>query len=477
MTLPPSPNGHPSRPLLRPGDTCWRVAPAGRVCVLVDADPYFRALRDAFERAQRSILILGWDFEADLVLDPRGDGPGSQPLREYLPELLDRRPELEIRILIWGFSLVYGQTLSLPPALDPSWPNHPRLHFRFANDHPLGASHHEKLVCVDDAVAFAGGIDLTAARWDTRAHEPDDPERVDGHGKAYGPKHDVQLAVDGAAAASLAELARTRWHDVTEELVPAVEAADTWPADLAVRLRDVDVGIARTRPAHGDQPEIREAEALTLQALASARERVYVETQYFTAVVVGDALAELLERRDGPEIVAVVNKRNDGMIERYAMGENRDRLLRRLAAAPGGGRLRVYYPTVTDARGREHDIDVHSKLIAVDDRFLRVGSSNMNNRSMGFDSECDLAVEAHDERSRSVLRSITSELLAEHLGRTPEEVAAAVERHGFVAGLERLDSGPRRRLVRLEVDADGPRDPVAGTPLVDPGGPRDHLPG
>ncbi|HEY0275012.1 MAG TPA: phospholipase D-like domain-containing protein [Paenirhodobacter sp.] len=33
---------------------------------------------------------------------------------------------------------------------------------------------------------------------------------------------------------------------------------------------------------------------------------------------------------------------------------------------------------------------MHAKVMIVDDRVLRVGSSNFNNRSLRLDSECDV---------------------------------------------------------------------------------------
>jgi phosphatidylserine/phosphatidylglycerophosphate/cardiolipin synthase-like enzyme len=38
-----------------------------------------------------------------------------------------------------------------------------------------------------------------------------------------------------------------------------------------------------------------------------------------------------------------------------------------------------------------------AKILVMDDRLLRVGSSNPTNRSLGLDTECDLAVEAGRE--------------------------------------------------------------------------------
>src|SRR3546814_8249454 len=80
---------------------------------------------------------------------------------------------------------------------------------------PVGAAHHEKMVIVDDAVAFCGGLDVTIRRWDTPDHDPGRASRVDPEGQAYAPFHDVQMVVDGDAAAALAEVARARWAAAT----------------------------------------------------------------------------------------------------------------------------------------------------------------------------------------------------------------------------------------------------------------------
>ncbi len=62
---------------------------------------------------------------------------------------------------------------------------------------------------------------------------------------------------------------------------------------------------------------------------------------------------------------------------------------------------------------------MHAKVLVVDDRLLRIGSSNFNNRSMGLDTECDIAIEAApggDEAMRREILRVRDGLLAEHLG-------------------------------------------------------------
>ena len=109
------------------------------------------------------------------------------------------------------------------------------MRFCLDDDLPLGASHHQKIVVVDDAVAFSGGLDLTIRRWDTREHRLDDPQRVDPSGEPYPPFHDVQAMVDGKAARALAELARERWARGACERTPPIRAASAIPGHRASR--------------------------------------------------------------------------------------------------------------------------------------------------------------------------------------------------------------------------------------------------
>jgi uncharacterized membrane protein YdjX (TVP38/TMEM64 family) len=96
-------------------------------------------------------------------------------------------------------------------------------------------------------------------------------------------------------------------------------------------------------------------------------------------------------------------------------------------------------------------LNVHSKVLVVDDEFLTIGSANLNNRSMGFDTECNLAIEARgDERIRQAIRGFRHRLLAEHLGKDPEDVAAREKAAGSLLSAIDVLRGEGRSLVRLE---------------------------
>jgi phosphatidylserine/phosphatidylglycerophosphate/cardiolipin synthase-like enzyme len=115
---------------------------------------------------------------------------------------------------------------------------------------------------------------------------------------------------------------------------------------------------------------------------------------------------------------------------------------------------------------------IHSKVVVVDERFLRVGSSNFNHRSEGLDTECDVAIEATCEKQAAAIARIRSELMAEHLGVVPHEFERALAETGsIVAALDRLNTHPRGLRPFDHVEDDGATGLVWGTGFVDPPGP------
>lgn len=435
--------------LLIPGVNCWRVARSNRCTLLVDGEAYFKAVRSAIGKARRTVWILGWDIDSRIGL-VRGDGEDDRrtALVEFLHRTLKRRRGLRVHVLVWDFSMVFALDREWPPIYSPRWRMHRRLEFHMDNEHPPGASHHQKVVVVDDAVAFVGGIDLTKHRWDTTEHAADESGRLDPDGRRYSPFHDVQLAVDGDAARALGELARERWRAATgKEGKPprAIDAAaDPWPEGVNPDFRDVDVGIARTMSPHRGRAEVREIERLYSDTIAAARRYIYIENQYLTSVAVGEALASRLREKEGPEVVIVQPKSKTGWLEKYTMEVLRSRLLARLRADDVHGRLGVFYPHVPGL-GEGECVNVHAKLMISDDRLLRVGSSNISNRSMGLDSECDLLIDAAgDTYTERTVRGCLFRLLAEHSGREEKEVQEAIEgAGGLLPALEGFRDGER----------------------------------
>ncbi len=460
--------------ILQPGRNCWRRARARRAALLVDGAAYFAALRAAALRAQRSIFVIGWDIDSRVSLAPQGADDGlPERLGAFLDALVRRRSRLEVHVLDWDFAMLYALDREVLPIYNFGWRTHRRLRFHLDSRHPPGASHHQKIVVLDDALAFVGGIDLTHGRWDRPEHRPDDPLRRTPGGAPYPPFHDAQMVVEGEAAAAIGELARDRWRRATGR-APASHApgGDLWPADVQPDFTEVDVAIARTAPPYAGEPAVQEVKQLYLDAIAAARRSIYLENQYFTSPAVGDAIAARLREPDGPEVVLVSRRNASGWLEQNTMYVQRARQLRRLRAIDEHRRLHAYFP---DHAGlTDHCIDLHSKLMLVDERLFRVGSANLNNRSFGLDTECDLAIEAAEPRVEEAFAGLRCRLLGEHLGVGADRLAAELERAGSLAAAIEALRGNERTLTPIPHDIDPQVDAAipAGS-LIDPERPVD----
>jgi phosphatidylserine/phosphatidylglycerophosphate/cardiolipin synthase-like enzyme len=404
--------------LFQPGQNCRTVAQANRVALIVDGEDYFRAFMRAAERAQRSIILLAWDFNSRARLNFDGADDPPEVLGDFLNYLVRKNRRLRIYILDWDFPMIYARDRESAALvkLGWGWKPHRRVHLKFDSTHPPGGSHHQKIAVIDDKLAFCGGLDLTCQRWDTHDHAPSDERRtVDG--KPYPPFHDAMIAVDGDAARELSVICRERWRSATGKDIPWQRVThDPWPPHLKPEFAHIPVAISCTAPQCSPHCERREIEQLYLDMIGRAKHRIYIENQYFTAHKVGEALAARLAEKNGPEIVVVTRLLSHGWLEEYTMGVLRTKLIQRLRQADREGRFQVYYPHMPGLT-EGTCLDVHSKLTIIDDEHLRVGSANFANRSMGLDTECDVTIEARGEEKISrAIADFRSRLISEHLG-------------------------------------------------------------
>lgn len=449
----------------------WRSEQATRAAVVIDAEDYFRAAREAMMGAKKRIMLIGWDFDARILLrgEPLEAGE-PEAVGEFILWLANRNPELQIYLLRWdmGALKTLGRGSTIWTTI--KWMRHERIHTKLDGVHPTGGSHHQKIVVVDDCFAFCGGIDMTSDRWDTRAHADDEPSRVKPSGKPYTPWHDATTALDGPAA--LGELARERWRRATQEtLDPVRGVSDCWPSYLKPHFRDVPVAISRTIPKVADVEPVREIERLYLDLIGSAERFIYAESQYFASRKIAEAIGKRLKEPDPPEIVIVNPITADGWLEPIAMDTARARLMESLRRIDHKKRFRLYHPQTEGGV----PIYVHAKIMVVDDHVLRIGSSNMNNRSLGLDTECDVTFDSRrngDKDDMHTIRAIRIGLIAEHLGREAKEVDARIQAEGsMIAAIEGL-RGDGRTLVPYEaLDLNAVEKWLADNEVLDPENP------
>jgi len=157
--------------IVQAGKNCWRIDRAHQFYCIQDAADYFKLVREALLSARETVFILGWDIFAEVDLLPAGptgetgpkgkagpEGPAlpTEPTRldELLSFVARRRPHLRCYLLIWDYAALY--TLERDPwsRWKLGWRTHRHVRFGFDDRHPVGGSHHQKIVVVDDQLAL-----------------------------------------------------------------------------------------------------------------------------------------------------------------------------------------------------------------------------------------------------------------------------------------------------------------------------------
>lgn len=368
---------------------------------------YFPDLCAAIDSARQRVTVAGWCLTPLMALS-RGDEQAFDVVT-----LLDRASQhADVYVLLWaGAPAVFR-----PSVRDVERTQRVLRQFaprvRCVLDRSAAFSHdqHQKAVTVDGRVAYVGGIDLTTFggdRWDTAEH----PLR-------FGPNwHDVQMRLEGEVVRDVEENFWQRWNAVTSETVaplePVVDPAWDTPAQI---IRTIPQGMYPFAPdgIFG----IRHA---LLAAIATASRYIYLENQYLWAPDVVEALLEAMNRRrSNPfRIVIVLPARA------YTGKYDNDAHVKELQAGDAGrGIFHAYSiyssgPASGTSGYRCLPIYVHGKVTIVDDDRLSVGSANLNQRGLATD------VEMNVQARTPIARELRCALWAEHLGMTPEAVAAA----------------------------------------------------
>jgi phosphatidylserine/phosphatidylglycerophosphate/cardiolipin synthase-like enzyme len=460
----------------------WRYAMASRAHVVIDAENYFDIMREAMVQARQRIFLIGWDFDTRILLSsgrrwwnlPR---QGRYPARlgSFILWLAKTTPGLEVRILKWNVSM-FKSLMRGSMVIDLlRWAKQPRIDFKFDSAHPIGCSHHQKIAVIDSKFAVCGGIDMTTDRWDTREHIHNDPRRKRPAGRHYDPWHDATMLLEGEIAEGLSALGTARWKAAGGGDLPACEpqAESAWPESINAEFRDVELGIARTRAKYGDCPQINEIEQLFVAQIRRAKKFIYAETQYFASRLIAEAICERLAQPDPPEFVIVNPLHADGWLEQVAMDSARAELREVVNAVDHAGRFRIFTPYTSGGT----PIYVHAKVTIIDDEILRVGSANMNNRSMGLDSECDVFIDVTRPKNAHCgdqIRNLRHSLIAEHCGISIEQAAAQLEQHGSMIAMIDAQSKSGKHLDTLPLqDISEPERALAKGSVLDPERPEE----
>jgi phosphatidylserine/phosphatidylglycerophosphate/cardiolipin synthase-like enzyme len=390
------------RALNPPDGELWPAGdpPPRRGCsveVLVDGSEALPRLAEELARAESHVHIAGWYVTPGFELTRDGEGV---ELRALLARLAER---LAVRMLLWAGSplpLFHPDRGDVRRARETLASGTKIQLAADAKERPMHC-HHEKIVVIDDRVAFVGGIDLTTYagdRYDTPAHEA----------RGSVGWHDALTVLRGPIVADVAEHFRERWQAVTAEPLP--------PANAPGRAGDVEAQLVRTVPerVYDSIPrgDFRILEAYT-RALRSARELIYLENQFLWSSEIAEILQEKLAHppTDHFRMVLLLPARpNDG-------GDDTRGQLADLVDCDGGaGRLLACSLYALGARPQQ--VYVHAKIGIVDDRWLTLGSANLNEHSLFNDTEVNVVT-----CDPGLARETRLRLWSEHLQRPADEIS------------------------------------------------------
>jgi phosphatidylserine/phosphatidylglycerophosphate/cardiolipin synthase-like enzyme len=402
--------------------------------VLIDGAVVLPAIAEALAGAQRFVHVTGWHI-----------APGFEVLRGepavtiggLLAELAERLP---VRVLVWAGAPVpvFHPTRSEVRANVDALTRQTAIRCAVdPREHPFHC-HHEKTIVVDGEIAFVGGVDLTdqaGDRFDTPGH----PAR-----RRLG-WHDVATRLRGPVVADVNANFRMRWREVTGERLEAAVVPTAAGESTAQIVRTVAEGMYPAVP-NGD---FRVLESY-VRALRSARRLIYLENQFLWAPEITSILADKLRSPPSPDfrlVVVLPSKANNGQ------DDTRGQLGRLVEADAGAERLLA--ATLQARSGSRSDrVYVHAKVGIVDDRWLTVGSANLNAHSLLNDTEMNVTSDDAELARRTRVR-----LWAEHLEMDEPAVDALeptrlVDEHWRPIAAEQLrrreaDEAPSHHLLAL----------------------------
>lgn len=374
------------------------VRTGNRVEVLVDGHEVLPAIASAIEAAKKSVHLAGWCASPDFRLTRE---PGSPTLRELLAATASRVP---VRVLLWAGPPV--------PMFEPTRKRVQAARREFMRDSAVSCvldarertlhCHHEKIVVVDDEVAFVGGMDLTAVegdRHDTADHPPREPLGW----------HDLGTRLEGPIVADVADHFRLRWQEIAGEELP--------PAPPPPPAGSSSAQLVRTIPERTyDFAPKGEFSLLDsyLRALRSATRLIYVENQFLWSPEVTEVLLDKLREPPSPDfrvVLVLPRKPSNGA------DTTRGQLGRLLDADDGNHHLVA--ATLSSHDGEtSSSVYVHAKLAIVDDRWLTIGSANLNEHSLFNDTEVNVVTD-----DPGVARDTRLRLWSEHLRRPVQDVS------------------------------------------------------
>ena len=317
------------------------LATASSVQILYKGKPYYAALRESIERAEREVHVESFIWRDDEV--------GA----EFLELLIaTARRGVSVRLLLDELGCFTLRNSYFKPLIDAgaefSWchtlsPLRGRYSFNLRN--------HRKLQIIDGKTVFVGGMNFG------REYLGLDPK--------LGDWADTQLKVEGAVVEVFQQIFAEDWFFATGREDPLGA-----PTQRSVSAEKILTQVLRGGPDEDDHSMLRANIALA----GAARKRLWISTGYF---VPGETMQTVLQvaAARGVDVRLLVSSKSQHPLLVSVGRSYYDALLRQ------GVRIFEY------SRGIDH-----SKFMVIDEEWAIIGSSNLDERSMRLNFELSLLV-------------------------------------------------------------------------------------
>ncbi len=365
--------------------------------------------------ARKRLLLFNWPAVTDWsTSDERADAAGAQSNDAF--EVMEQKNPTSIG-LFWGSKPEYVVSASPFPSV-PFMFNWGWL--------PLG-SYHQKTITIDGRVGFVGGMNLKGNDWDTCEHKVYEPRRCNFERNSADrrevaeqrarpdnpPRHDFIARVEGPAVRDIDFNFQQRWDYCIDQKVRNHEHATPAPCGPAPGpAGSMRAQIVRTMPEPYQDKGILAAHK---RAIRMARRMIYIEDQYFRSRELAAELREAKRRFPYLHIIALTP--DPGTL---AVGWTREcvQIVRETARDFAPMQLKVW-----DAAEEElQTVDIHAKLMIVDDLWCTVGSANLNDRGMDFEGEINVSF-----LDATSVKALRLRLFREHLA-NDSQLSGDIER-------------------------------------------------
>ncbi len=278
----------------------------------------------------------------------------------------------------------------------------------------FSSAHHEKIIVIDNKIGFCGGFDLSRGKWDTSKHNYHDPQRD----QDSEPWHDCHAMMKGPIVWDLAYHFNQRWAYFEVKDEKKIRAMDLKPTSVPLEALNKDTKIVALRTWEGADKD-GGILAWYTNTIRKAKTSIYIENQFpFQNEFITRILCKRLQEQKNLKVIIVgpMEPNLPGLIgsilSKTSVNDVNEHLQWIRDAGDLGRRVGTYSLVCQDKKTKSlRQIYVHSKLLIVDDKWITIGSANIDKNGFKDSTEVNVGI-----TSSSLAKQLRTRLWTEHTG-------------------------------------------------------------